>query len=69
MMSKLKSDANGFTCECGIRNNFPAYAQDHWDVKLLYNCSCERQYVLYRGKVTIIARPFDEVMDSEAFGD
>ncbi len=68
-MSTFKNDKNGFTCECGIRNSYPSYAHDHWDVKLLYNCSCERQYILYRGKVTIIARPYDEIIDSEAFGD
>jgi len=68
-MSTFKNDKNSFICECGIRNSFPSYAKDHWDVKLLYNCSCERQYILYRGSITIIARPFDEVIDSEAFGD
>jgi hypothetical protein len=68
-MPMLKSDSNGFTCECGIRNNFPSYTRDHWDVKLLHNCSCKRQYILYRGKVTMIARPSDEIIDSEAFGD
>ena len=69
LMTILKSDEKGFRCECGIRNDYPSYVADHWEVKLVYNCSCDRQYVLYRGTVTIIARPDSDIMDSEAFGD
>jgi hypothetical protein len=65
----LKRDEKGFTCECGKRNDFPSYVADHWEVKLLYDCSCERQFVLYRGTIKVVSRPYSEVMDSEAFGD
>ena len=68
-MTVLQSDEHGFRCECGRRNDYPSYVADHWDVKLIYSCPCERQYVLYRGTLTIIARPYSDIMDSEAFGD
>jgi hypothetical protein len=69
-MGNVENDEKGFTCECGLRNDFPSYVQAHWGVKLIYSCcSCQRQYILYRGTVTKTARGPQEVSDDEAFGD
>jgi hypothetical protein len=68
-MVKIKYDEKGFTCECGVRNDYPGYVRDHWSVKLVYSCPCKRQFVLYRGTVTMISQPPPEYMDSESFGD
>ena len=68
-MTNIEHDETGFTCECGIRNDYPAYVQDHRSVKLAYSCLCQRQYVLFRGTVTKTSPETPEVYDSEAFGD
>ncbi|MCM2358075.1 MAG: hypothetical protein NDI77_07995 [Geobacteraceae bacterium] len=68
-MSKLELDEKGFTCACGTRNNYPAYVDEHRNVRVIYTCSCDQQYILYRGTVQKIARNSSEIMDSEAFGD
>jgi hypothetical protein len=68
-MANIEQDEKGFTCECGLRNDYPSYVQDHWSVKFAYACSCQRQYVLFRGTVTKTSRETPEVFDSEAFGD
>jgi len=68
-MSELEYDKKGFTCECGVRNDYPGYVRDHWDVKLLFTCSCKRLYVLYHGTVTKRLRETSDIADSEAFGD
>lgn len=68
-MSNIVNDETGFTCECGTRNEYPSYAQEHWSVKLAYTCSCHRQYILYRGMVTKTSQEMPEISDSEAFGD
>jgi hypothetical protein len=68
-MSELTFDEEGFTCECGIRNDYPAYVSEHWDVRLLYSCQCARQYLLYRGRVQRVMRGASEYQESEAFGD
>lgn len=68
-MAKLEHDAKGFTCECGLRNDYPAYANEHRNVRLLYTCQCNRQFILFRGTVRKAARDSSEVLDSEAFGD
>ena len=68
-MPTIEHDDKGFTCECGIRNDYPSYVQDHWSVKLAYSCSCQRQYILYRGTVTKASGGAVEVFDGDAFGD
>jgi hypothetical protein len=68
-MAEIEKDDRGFTCECGLRNDYPTYVQDHWSVKLAYSCACQRQYILYRGTVTKTSRGKAEVCDDEAFGD
>jgi len=68
-MPIIEHDDKGFTCVCGVRNDYPSYVQDHWSVKLAYSCSCQRQYILYRGTVTKTSAESVEVFDSEAFGD
>jgi hypothetical protein len=68
-MANIEHDEKGFTCECGLRNDYPSYVQDHWSVKLAYSCTCQRQYVLFRGTVTKTSADDPEVFDSEAFGD
>lgn len=68
-MAELECDEKGFTCECGKRNDYPAYVDDHRNVRVLYTCSCTQQYVLYRGAVRKIPRKSLEIMDSEAFDD
>jgi len=69
-MTNIDHDEKGFTCECGLRNDYPNYVQAHWSVKLAYSCgSCHRQYLLFRGTVTKTSRDNPEVYDSEAFGD
>ncbi|HEY6871917.1 MAG TPA: hypothetical protein VI298_04215 [Geobacteraceae bacterium] len=68
-MTEPACDERGFTCECGTRNDYPAYVQEHRNVKLVYSCNCKRQYVLYRGSVRKIPQRVSEYLDSEAFGD
>ncbi len=68
-MSELVVDEKGFTCECGVRNDYPAYVQEHWGVRLLYTCPCARQYLLCRGRVQKAFRGDFEYQESEAFGD
>ncbi len=68
-MTELSFDPKGFTCECGTRNDYPAYVQDHWSVRLFYSCACLRQYVLYRGTVRKVTREIPEYHESDAFGD
>ena len=68
-MAIIENDEKGFTCECGLRNDYPGYVQAHWGVKLFYSCSCQRQYILYQGTVTKTSRGTPEVCDDEAFGD
>ena len=68
-MPELAVDDKGFTCECGIRNDYPSYVEEHRGVKLLYSCTCSRQYVLYRGKVEKVPRVVSEYSESDAFGD
>lgn len=68
-MPSIEKDEKGFTCECGIRNDYPSYVQEHWSVKLAYSCSCHRQYVLYRGTVTKTSQEIPDSSESEAFGD
>jgi hypothetical protein len=65
----MKSDKLGFTCECGMRNDYPDYVKDHWSVKLVYSCTCKRRYVLHHGTVTLIPGEIPEYVDSESFGD
>lgn len=69
VMPELTFDQRGFTCECGARNDYPAYVKDHWSVKLVYLCACKRQYILHRGKVLKVAQVTSEYSESEAFGD
>ena len=68
-MASIEHDETGFTCECGLRNDYPSYVQDHWSVKLSFSCSCQRRYVLFRGTVTKTSHDTPEVSDDEAFGD
>jgi hypothetical protein len=68
-MPELTYDEKGFTCECGTRNDYPAYVKDHWGVRLVYSCLCQRQFILYRGKVQKITQGISEYQESEAFGD
>ena len=68
-MPELTSDQKGFMCECGVRNDYPAYLKDHWGVRLVYTCSCRRQYVLFRGTVRKVAQVSPEYPENEAFGD
>lgn len=68
-MANIEHDENGFTCECGLRNDYPGYVQAHWSVKLSYSCACHRRYILYRGTVVKTSRESAEIFDSEAFGD
>lgn len=68
-MAEVAPDEKGFVCECGTRNDYPAYVKDHWNVRLVYSCPCKRQYVLYRGKVQKVTEGTAESSESEAFGD
>ena len=68
-MPELLTDRNGFTCECGLRNDFPDYVNDHWGVRLLYSCQCNRQYRVHKGRVTMVHRVETEFWESDAFGD
>ena len=68
-MPELAFDEKGFTCECGMRNDYPAYVRDHWGVRLVYSCTCKRRYVLFRGNVHKVAQGEAEFAESEAFGD
>jgi hypothetical protein len=68
-MSNMENDGKGFTCVCGIRNDYPSYVQEHWSVRLVYSCVCHRQYVLFRGTVTKTSKETAEVLDGEGFGD
>ncbi len=65
----MEHDSKGFVCECGLRNDYPAYVADHREVRLLYTCPCKRQYILHRGNVTKVPPEPSEYMESEAFGD
>ncbi len=67
-MSELTYDKMGFTCECGARNDFPTYIQEHRNVKLVYSCVCKRQYVLYQGAVSKLAQGTLENPDEDEFG-
>ena len=44
-MTNIDHDEKGFTCECGLRNDYPGYVQAHWTVKLAYSCSPPEQAV------------------------
>ena len=68
-MPNIVHDEKGFTCECGIRNDYPGYVQEHWSVRLAYTCACHRHYVLYRGTVTKTSTEASGISDSEGFGD
>jgi hypothetical protein len=68
-MADIEHDEQGFTCQCGIRNEYPGYVQDHWSVRLAYSCSCHRRYILFHGTVTKASSQPPDVSDSEAFGD
>ena len=68
-MANIEHDEKGFTCQCGVRNDYPSYVQEHRGVKLLYACSCQRRYLLFKGSVQNAAGEDREVFDSEAFGD
>jgi hypothetical protein len=68
-MPELTSDRNGFTCECGLRNEYPEYVRDHWGVRLVYSCVCKRQYVVHKGSVRKVDQAVSEYSESEAFGD
>jgi len=68
-MAAIEVDDKGFTCECGMRNEYPHYVQEHWSVRLVYSCSCHRQYVLYRGTVTKTSREAAGPSESDGFGD
>jgi hypothetical protein len=68
-MGEIVHDDDGFTCICGVRNDYPSYVKEHWSVRLSYSCSCHRKYILFRGTVTKNLRESPEVADSEAFGD
>lgn len=68
-MPKIVFDEKGFTCECGMRNEYPGYVQEHWDVKLVYSCSCRRRFILYQGKVKMVRQSLTESPVSDAFGD
>jgi hypothetical protein len=68
-MPVIEVDESGFTCECGLRNEYPSYVQEHWSVRLAYACACRRQYILYRGTVTKTSRGTQESSGSEGFGD
>ena len=68
-MSELTYDEMGFTCECGARNDFPAYMQEHRNVKLVYSCACKRKYVLYHGAVSKLTQGILENIDDDGFDD
>ncbi len=68
-MPGLVCDKKGFTCECGVRNDYPDYVKEHWNVRLIYSCECRRQYVVYRGTVQKVAQVHSDSAESEAFGD
>lgn len=67
-MAIIEHDENGFTCECGKRNEYPSYVQEHWAVKLNFACACNRQYILYRGTVTKTSGT-PGTTEVEGFGD
>jgi hypothetical protein len=68
-MTIIEKDEKGFTCECGLRNDYPSYVQEHWSVRLVYSCACQRTYVLYRGTVTKTSKESTGPSESEGFGD
>jgi hypothetical protein len=68
-MQNIVHDEKGFTCECGIRNEYPDYVQEHWSVRLAYTCACHRQYLLYRGTVQKTSQESVGIADNEGFGD
>ena len=68
-MPKIESDEKGFTCECGTRNDYPSYVQEHRSVRLVYTCACHRQYILFRGQVTKTSKDPVGISDNEGFGD
>lgn len=68
-MTIIEKDEKGFTCECGLRNDYPSYVQEHWSVRLVYSCACQRTYVLYRGTVTKTSKESASPSESEGFGD
>jgi hypothetical protein len=68
-MPNIVHDEKGFTCECGIRNDYPSYVQEHWSVRLAYTCACRRQYILYRGTVKKTSPEQVGFSDNEGFGD
>ncbi|MCM0082533.1 hypothetical protein L4X63_13115 [Geomonas sp. Red32] len=68
-MGAIVNDENGFICECGLRNDYPSYVQDHRSVKLIYSCACQRQYILYQGTVTKAQQGGPQIANDEAFGD
>ena len=68
-MVEIACDEKGFTCLCGLRNDYPGYVREHWSVQLEYGCSCRRRYLLLRGRVTQSSRGGSGEADSEAFGD
>lgn len=67
--ANIEHDEKGFTCLCGLRNDYPDYVQDHCSVRLVYSCPCQRRYLLFLGTVTKTSPEKEEVSDSEAFGD
>ena len=41
---------DGFTCECGEYEKYPAYVYAHWCTPLTYTCEkCGVTYVIFRG--------------------
>lgn len=68
-MQNIVHDEKGFTCECGQRNDYPGYVQEHRSVRLAYSCACRRRYILYRGTVTKTSQEPVGISDNEGFGD
>jgi hypothetical protein len=69
-MENIEQDEKGFTCLCGLRNEFPQYVQDHWGVRLAYSCACHRRYILFHGKVAATTPAGNSgISESDGFGD
>jgi hypothetical protein len=47
---KKKPLPKGFTCRCGVFNEYPVYLFAHWDEELVFTCDCKRAYVILQGE-------------------
>jgi hypothetical protein len=65
-MGNVEKDNDGFTCECGVRNSYSGFVKEHWNVRLVYACSCTREYVLFKGSVKKIRSEIKDNMEYDA---